>query len=238
MLIDSQQAELELRQLDAQDAALTGEIKPLLGLNARDSLTLVRVLPAPSSVRAGSEDRPDLERARIEEEAAAVALDLARARKWEDVGVGLMVERGRSEDAPDGLSNDTMIGLRFRLPLPLWNNNDGEIAEKAARRARAAEETQAVAARIAHEAAAAHTEMQAHARLASETREKLLPLLLQQVERLESAYSVGETDLITLLRTRDQRFKLEAAALAATRDYHLTRARYRAATATHPALRK
>jgi cobalt-zinc-cadmium efflux system outer membrane protein len=77
--------------------------------------------------------------------------------------------------------------------------------------------------------------MQAHADLARETRDTLLPLVMEQTSKLEKAYESGQTDLLTVLRARDQRLQLEAAALDAVRNFHLARIRYEAATgATKP----
>ncbi len=72
--------------------------------------------------------------------------------------------------------------------------------------------------------------MQANAALARETRGTLLPLVQEQTAKLEKAYESGQTDLLTVLRAREQRLQLEAAALDAARDFHLARIRYEAAT--------
>jgi hypothetical protein len=65
------------------------------------------------------------------------------------------------------------------------------------------------------------------------SKETLLPLVLQQTDRLEKAYESGQTDLLTVLRAREQRLQLEAAVLDATRDFHLARIRYEAAIGKH-----
>ncbi|MCQ6473622.1 TolC family protein, partial [Vibrio parahaemolyticus] len=49
----------------------------------------------------------------------------------------------------------------------------------------------------------------------------------------EKAYESGQTDLLTILRAREQRLQLEAAALDAVRDFHLARIRYEAAIGKH-----
>ena len=127
------------------------------------------------------------------------------------------------------------IGFRISLPLPFWNRNQGEIAEKKATAERHRLETEALGKQIASEADTARKEMQANADLARETRDKLLPLVLEQTQKLEKAYESGQTDLLTVLRARDQRLQLESAALDATRDFHLARIRYESATgATQP----
>jgi cobalt-zinc-cadmium efflux system outer membrane protein len=119
------------------------------------------------------------------------------------------------------------------IPLPFWNKNEGEIAEKNAAALRASLETRALAATIANETAAAREEMDANVKLATETKNTLLPLVLQQTDRLETAYKSGQTDLLTVLRAREQRLQLESAVLDATRDFHLARIRYEAAVGKH-----
>jgi cobalt-zinc-cadmium efflux system outer membrane protein len=71
--------------------------------------------------------------------------------------------------------------------------------------------------------------MEANAGLVSDTRDKLLPLVIEQTNKLEKAYESGQSDLLTVLRAREQRLQLEAAALDAIRDFHLAKIRYESA---------
>lgn len=232
--VDSQRLFLEGNKLETERVSVIGQLKPLLGLDADAGLKIAGAMPAIAMpAKASWERRADYQLARVAEEAASAEIDLARAKKWEDVSAGLFLEGERMEDAPDGLSNSGFFGLRFSLPLPLWNKNEGEIAEKTAASQRAALETKAIASGITNEAAAARAEMQASARLASETKDKLLPLIVEQTAKLDKAYESGQTDLLTVLRARDQRLQMEAAVLDATRDFHLARIRYEAATGRH-----
>jgi len=86
---------------------------------------------------------------------------------------------------------------------------------------------------ISHEVKSIREEMEAYARLANETRHTLLPLVVEQSNRIEKAYESGQSDLIDLLRVREQRLQLEVAALEASRDFHLAKIRYAAATGEH-----
>ena len=99
--------------------------------------------------------RPDYVAAQSTAEAARQSAALARAQKWEDIGIGLNATEERSEDAPEGFERDTFVGLRFSLPLPLWNNNSGRIQEATAAAVRAEKEIDALALTIDAEAAAA-----------------------------------------------------------------------------------
>ena len=232
--VDSQRLLLEGNKLETERVSLVGELKPKLGLPAEEPLTVTGGLPATAlPARASWERRADYQLARVNEDAARTGIDLAKSQRWEDIGVGVMWEGERMEDAPEGLERTGFFGLQLTIPLPFWNRNQGEIAEKTAAAHRAILETKALASGISNEAAAARAEMEANAKLAAETKDKLLPLVLQQTERLENAYKTGQVDLLTVLRAREQRLALEAAVLDATRDFHLARIRYEAATGKH-----
>lgn len=232
--VDSQRLVLEGRKLEAERVSIVGELKPKLGAAANDTLTITGGLP-PSTLpgNAGWTSRPDYQLSRTNADAALVEVDLAKAKKWDDVTAGLTWEGERMEDAPDGLERTGFFGFRISVPLPFWNKNQGEIAEKNAAAMRASLETKALAAGITNQVAAARAEMVANAALATETKENLLPLVVEQTDKLEKAYETGQVDLLTILRARDQRLQLEAAVLDATRDFHLARIRYEAATAKH-----
>lgn len=232
--VDSQRLLLEGNKLETERVSLVGELKPKLGVAADEPLAVTGGLPATAMpARASWERRADYQLARVNEDSALTGIDLAKAKKWEDIGVGVMWEGERMEDAPEGLERTGFFGLQLTIPLPFWNRNQGEVAEKTAAAHRAVLETKALVSGISNEAAAARAEMEANAKLATETKDKLLPLVLQQTERLENAYKTGQVDLLTVLRAREQRLALESAVLDATRDFHLARIRYEAATGQH-----
>jgi cobalt-zinc-cadmium efflux system outer membrane protein len=147
-----------------------------------------------------------------------------------DVSAGFFASREQQDVTPRHTERTGFVGFHFSIPLPFWNRNQGEIAEKAATAERALLESEALAAQITGEADTARREMQANAALATDTRDKLLPLVIEQTSKLEKAYESGQADLLAVLRARDQRLQLESAALDAMRDFHLARIRYESAT--------
>ena len=230
--VDAQRILLEGRQLETERITLLGQLKPMLGVRDTDSLAITGSLPAMTggTPKGNWESRPDYQLSKVHEDAARSEIDLAKSKKWEDMTAGVTFEHERAIDEPDGLDKTPFFGVRLSIPLPFWNKNEGQVAEKMAAARRAELETYALGYIIRNEAAAARAEMAAYAKLASETKDKLLPLVLEQTDKLEKAYQSGQTDLLTVLRAREQRLQLEAAVLNATRDYHLARIRYEAAT--------
>lgn len=232
--VDSQRLLLEGRKLETERVGILGDLRPKLGIRATDTLTITGELPnASMPAKLGWAGRPDYQLAKQHEVASLTAVDLAKSKKWQDPSVGLMWEGERMEDAPEGLQRTGFFGIRFSLPLPFWNRNEGEVAEKNASAQRASLETKALASNIANEAESARQTMAANAKLATDTKEKVLPLVLEQTDKLEKAYESGQTDLLTVLRAREQRLQLESAVLDATRDFHLARIQYEAAVAKH-----
>lgn len=232
--VDSQRLLLEGRKIETERVSILGELKPKLGLSPEDNLNITGTLSEmtlPS--KSAWQQRADYQLARLAEDAASTGVELAKSRKWDDLTAGVMWEGERIEDAPNGLERTGFFGLRLSLPLPFWNRNEGEIAEKTATSQRAALETKALDSLIANETQAARNEMAAFASLARETKEKLLPLVIEQTGKLEKAYETGQTGLLTVLRAREQRLQLESAVLEATRDFHLARIRYEAALGKH-----
>jgi cobalt-zinc-cadmium efflux system outer membrane protein len=229
--VDAQRLLLEGRRLETELVSVLGMLKPMLGLAPGESCVISGDLPA--LVMPGIspwQQRADYQMARTKTQAAQTDAALAKSKRMQDVSAGFFSTQ-EMQDQPNGQRERTgYVGFRISIPLPFWNRNQGEIAEKNAATERQRLEAEALGKQIASEADTARREMQANADLALETRNKLLPLVIEQTTKLEKAYESGQTDLITLLRARDQRLQLESAALDAERDFHLARIRYEAAT--------
>lgn len=230
--LEAQRLDLELSRLEGERVQLAGALCSAMG----GDVELQGALPATTMppLTAKWEHRADFKLARLKQQVAQTDLELARARKWEDVGAGVFAEGEKHEDGVEGLESRPFFGFRISLPLPLWNKNEGEIAEKGAGVNRSALETKALATAIRTEVNTALQEMKAAARLEKDTKEKLLPLAAEQTERLEKAYESGQADLITVQRAREQRLQAESLMLDAARDFHLARIRYETAVGGQP----
>jgi cobalt-zinc-cadmium efflux system outer membrane protein len=233
--LDRQQIKVESRRLSSESAALSNEMTFLVLANLRDVLFLSGSLQSPTelppedmSALSGFE-RPDLTAARHLAESAQKATDLAKARKWEDIGVGLIASRERTEDAPKGLSEDYAFGLRVSVPLPLWNRNEGGVAQARATALRAGTEAEALANSIQKEVGNTRVEMSNLAGLIEEMDTQLLPKANSLERALSESYSAGHSSFLDTLTARSRRLDLEDLRIDALRDYHLARNRYHAA---------
>ncbi len=239
--LDAGQAKLEtatlsteIRQLEAGEAALVGELKPLLGMRPGEALQVGGFLPEPALPAAGADPsrRPDFQAARLGAIAAAQSVTLEQARRYDDVEGGIFTGLERTEDAPDGYQNEAIVGLRFKMTLPFWNKNEGNIQEAQARQVRKEKEAAALGRAIRLQAEAALAEMEEWAKLLGEINETLLPLADEQTTLAETTYRNGQGEIQSVLRSREKRLQLAAARLDALREFHLARVRHQTALAT------
>jgi cobalt-zinc-cadmium efflux system outer membrane protein len=224
---------MEIRQLDASETALVGELKPLLGMRPGESLSVGGSLPNPSlpAVAVDPATRPDFQAAKLNAQAAAQGVTLEQARRYDDVEGGLFAAAERTEDAPEGYEDEAIIGLRFKIALPFWNKNEGAIQEAEAKQERMEKEALALGRGIRLEAEAARAEMAEWKRLIDEIDDALLPLAAEQSKLAEDAYRSGQGEIQSVLRSREKRLQLSAAKLDALREFHLARVRHETALA-------
>jgi outer membrane protein TolC len=232
--LETQQLEAEFLQLDAGRAVLLGELRPLLGVTTGAELEITGDLRVPGKLPpagANATARADYLAAQANIQAAEQTVELARAQKWEDLSAGFTLEHERSEDVPEGFKRDTFLGLKFSLPLPLWNQNEGRVEEALAATARAKKEADALSATIRAEAATARAEMAILAKIIAKLDDELLPAAAKIEEQFRTNYAAGQVPLPEVLRSRAKRIELDRQRLDALRDYHLARVRHLTATA-------
>jgi cobalt-zinc-cadmium efflux system outer membrane protein len=223
--LEAQQISVETLQAQAEEAGVLAELRPLLGLPAASPITITGALPAPEVTSGGTpEARPEYAVLQHNELAAQRNIELEKARRRDDISAGIFAGAERTEDAPEGMQNDGLIGLRVSIPLPFWNQNEGKIQEATATAARLHAEKLALAQRINGEQAAAVARMQMLAKIVNEIDTTLLPKTRTLEDKLQTAYATGLSPLTDVLRAREKRLQLERTRLDSLRDYHLIRA--------------
>lgn len=213
------------RLLNTEETAALGKLRPLLGIAPETAVTLSGNPSVFSGSKKPAIQRPDLSAAELQLRAAETSIALEQAKSKEDVTASFFAAGERSEDVPNGSDNETIIGFRLSIPLPLWNNNQGNIDAATARRNRKEQELKALGNHIHHESSTALTEMRQWAALISELDDKLIPLAKEQTDLLEKAYKQGQGDLQLVLNSRQQTLELLASKIDATREFHLANIR-------------
>ncbi|TMA55647.1 MAG: TolC family protein [Deltaproteobacteria bacterium] len=218
-------AEIERRQAVA-------ELLPLLGLDVADLVPVGELrLPAARTdtdalVSEALRRRPDLAAAEREADAADAALRLARAERWPNVTVGVQYTHDEFQVAGN-LANS--LGANFSLPLPLLNQNQGEIQRAEAEALIARREVQKLRLEIPQEVRTAVTSYT----VAGERVRRFEQSFVRQAEEArraaEVSYREGAISLLEFLEAerafiQTQRDHLDALLDGHTAAFDVTRA--------------
>lgn len=165
------------------------------------NLDQLRPIPSLESLKAKLQKNPDLARWTTERQKREATLNLARAEAKPDVTL-------RAGPRLLGASRaDLTLVAGFSIPLPLWNRNQGKIAEAEANVAKAADERAAVEAKAYAELNEAY---QTLARAAEEVRilrETVLPGAKSAVGQITDGYAAGrfsQLDVLDAQRTYNE----------------------------------
>lgn len=230
--LEVMQLKTEVRQLEAQLKAINGELKPLLGLPVEEPITVgdrFQKLGGMNIANANVLARADLQAARMRIGEAQAQEDLERAKKYSDIEVSIFAGLEREEDAPQGFENEAIIGIGFSLPLPFWNQNEGNIQEAGARLSRRKLELDALTKKAQHEVKAANDELKEWLTLVRQVDAELLPAAEKQYQLADKSYREGLTDIQTVLRSREKLLKLRQTRIDALSQFYQARARYESA---------
>ena len=205
--------ERRLLELERRNQAI--ELNRLLYRAPGDSVSVGGTLDAPhyaapvaaDLLAAALRERPDLRRERLGLLRARAEARLARAEIWEDwtVETGYQREDSAIDDGGLELSDrDSLLAAAVRVPLPLWNRNQGRIAEALANERRAGHEVAALERRIGAEVEAASQRVAALDAVAREYRERLVLRAERNVALLRQGYAQGLAPISALVQAQQQ----------------------------------
>ncbi len=216
-LIELEQTTLALQRdtLLVEGRAIVADLNRLLGLDATTALTISGDLPTVPSQeilveakRAALERRPDRRLALLQIDRTRAEEVLARAEKWEDLIVGLEVLNEQMEHM-----EATMVGLQVSVPLPLWNRNQGRVAEAQAAQQRAAAALEGRELAILTEIQEAEARLTGFADVVRRTRGQAVELARRNTQLLEETYAAGSTPFLTVFESRRQRLNVQQSAV-------------------------
>jgi len=182
--------------------------------------------------------RPDRQLAALAIDKGAAEVTLARAQRWEDWSVGFEYSRARSVFREPVKLDDTdnFIGFGVSVPLPLWNRNQGRIAEAQATRERAVAELSALELTILTEVQAAASRIQRLQPLLQRYQDAI-KLSEQNIALLQKGYADGQTPITAVIQAQQQLSDLRRTFLETSAEYNRALIDWQTATATHPALK-
>lgn len=170
-------------------------------------------------------NHPQLARWTAEREHRQAMLKLEKSRRVPDVTVGI---GPRQVGGGDGY---TIGVISFSLPLPIFNRNQGNIAEAQAILQRADPEERGVQARAFSELSAAYQTMTRASDTLQILRDSILPSAAKSVELLSEGYTAGRFSQLEILDARRTLADVRDRYLLALADYHKAVANVEALTA-------
>ncbi len=194
-------------------AATLVRLKALAGMDLGEPLKLREELEAPmfavppaaldEAVERALKTRPDLRFARLAELAAEAGLHLARAQGRPQVTAfgRFSVERSVFDDTPVGLISDRDRKLSFgvSIGLPLFNRNQGAVAEGEASVLQARRRREFAESAVRSEVTAAYTRYQAAQRALAIYEREVLGRSNTNVRNLNEAYRLGAYSITEVL---------------------------------------
>jgi outer membrane protein, heavy metal efflux system len=165
------------------------------------NLDQLRPIPSLQSLKAKLQQNPDLTRWRTERQKREATLNLARAEAKPDVTL-------RAGPRLLGASHaDVTLVAGFSIPLPLWNRNQGKIAEAEANVAKAADERAAAEAQAYAELNEGYQTLGRAAEEVQILRETVLPGAKSAVDQITDGYAAGrfsQLDVLDAQRTYNE----------------------------------
>jgi len=207
-------ARAQARVLAARRAAAESELrlKRLVGVAPETPIRLVAdELPTPidpdrlrpdSLLAAAINDRPDLTERGAAVRQSMTLTRLARREAVPNPRVGVLLER-------EDVRGDRRLGVGLALPLPIWNRNQGLIAEREAEARRAQFELTATELRVRTEVLGALRAYTAAFEEAQVYETGVLAPARESQRMLETAFRAGRVDLPSLLLQRNQLLEAE-----------------------------
>jgi outer membrane protein TolC len=101
------------------------------------------------------------------------------------------------------------LGLKFSVPLQLWNRNQGRVAYTRAGQQRAAATVAALALSIATEVREAQARVTGLAAIVEHTRGAASEVARKNTELIEQTYASGTTPFLTILESRRQQLMIQ-----------------------------
>ena len=239
--LDLQRLSQERAVLQSQRQSLLISLNTLIGRPAAAPLLInesspeTETLPSREQLQSQAlQSRPDLRSALLGADRAQAEKSLARAQRWEDwtVGLGLDQDKLAIDGAPPQ-SSSRAVGFSLSIPLPLFNRNQGQIAEAEATADQAKARIDALRLGIAGEITSAHAEALNLQQLVNQYRQGLIPVSERNVQLAQKGYGQGLVSVIEVVQAQRQLADLNAAYLNTLDQFLQTLVRLRSASGAY-----
>lgn len=214
--IDLDRAERALRSSRKVLAAMWGSTKPLFQ-SAKGSLSVPTTLPAFDELIDRLSRNPELARLSIEIAKRKAVITLEKANAIPNITVGGGFRQFNESDA-------TALVGGISIDLPVFDRNQGGIAEARAQHSKALAEQDATALKLRAALAEAYRSLSTSHAEAEGLKNNLLPAAELTFDAVNEGYRLGKFDLLDVLDAQRTLAQARAQYLQARIDNHLSRA--------------
>ena len=228
--VELARAENRVLEIERERIPLRIKIASLCGL--KESEVMVSEPQAPAKFSHGREalvtqalsSRPDLLALVCERDRAATETRLAAAEALPNLTAGLFVQWQRSATELGGMSsvgNDTQLGVRLSMPIPLFNRNSGGKAVAQARQDAAGSHHLALERTIVAEVESAYAGLSASEKILALFEQGIILQLAENLKVTQEAYRLGEVGILSVIDEQKKFFEVNDGYLSAQQSRRL-----------------
>ena len=231
---NSNQVEAQRIQAEAQLAGVVLQIGNLIGQPAEAAVLLrgsVELAPLnlteEQAMSLALRSRPDLQAARLREELAQAGIDLAKSQITPTVNgfVRFGQDKLVLEDLPQPgaryIESDRTVSFGVSIPLPLFNRQQGAIAETVSQRKQARAQRESTELAVRRDVAVAHRNYESAKRTIEALRTGVVGQNQESFQIVRLAYQLGELRLLDVVNQQRILIDAQTAYASAQRDYFM-----------------
>lgn len=208
------EGELRLVQLELNGlmgASLEAKHTAIDGLAEEMSADVHRKLGLDNLKTHALAHRPDLKSLRLDAELTENELQLAKAANIPDLGVGALAQRS---------TNERTFGVKFTIPLPLFDRNRAEINAAKAKQQVDTAHIREIERQVIREVVAAFLSVDMTRKTIEFYEGNSLKLLNENLSLTRAAYELGEVELLEVILMQNEFIKTRFAYLEALAAYY------------------
>jgi cobalt-zinc-cadmium efflux system outer membrane protein len=221
------QAEIRVRSAITKLKALASiglqeviRLQPTLNLTTPENLNLESLQEMALHTRA------DLQAVRIGEDLAQARIDLAQAETKPDINVFGRYRQSKSifDKTAIGKLEDTdrQIGFGVSIPLPLFNRNQGAIAEATATKVQASHRVELAEQVVKQDVALAYAKLEIALDSLKLYEKELLPGTQENLKIIRAAYDLGDQPLLDVISEQRRLIESQQQYTDVRKDYYLS----------------
>jgi len=239
--VELARAESRLLEVEREKGTLRIKIASLTGLNENDvnvadKSPALMVSPKPQDlVKQALASRPDLRALMLERDKAETETRLAKAEALPNLTAGIFAQWQRSSVEVGGLSstsNDTQLGLRLSMPIPVFDRNQGGRAAAQALLDAADSRRLALERTVTAEVESAVSRLSSSERILALLEQGIIPQLAENLKLTQEAYRLGEVGILSVIDEQKKFFEVNDGYLSALHGRRVALIKLESAVAT------